>query len=1275
MAIDLNQCKNECHDCVVHYIEKHKLKSGEKFKLQCTGIPKEYIPEHILSALGVTERSALAMVDPVIWAAEILDWHCLDPEGKEWERKENEGSLGGLPAYNEERAKIGKSIFHRPYQKEMLQCSALRKIFRVGRQCLTAKASVQLSNNKTKSIKDIQYGDIVLSLNKDNKLISAKVIDQWIAGIKSVYKVRTKFGHEIECTSNHRFLINNQSIDTKNNYPFDINKAAWLSIDTGLAVGSKIAVRYTANALRWDYVSSVEYIGEQETYDIEIEDTHNFIANGLITHNSGKTETICIAIAFNIFTKENYHVEVIAPYQSQVDVIFKRLGELIDANSILKNSIARNVKAPQYTITLKNGSQVIGFTAGTKSGQDAGASRGQHANMLVFDEADMLSPKDIDAALAVIINHPEATVWMSSTPTGKREKFFESCHSPQYKEFHYPSQVNPNWTDEHEEYFRSELTEEGYRHEICLCKGTIVKTSNGDKPIEEVCMGDKVFDHQGNLINVVKGAVLTGVQQVCSASLGYGDFTITATPTHGFPNRQFKKTPFSELKELPVYPHRQYDYSHREIVMARVIGYNLGDGTVLSTRNQASFYSSKEPDMVQLLKDIKFLWPDHQGKVVNDIIRNKNKPNALVHVDGPRSTVNLSGEKVNELLYYGAIRGKKVKSSFRVPAFIREVREWLPYKEPAPIYTIGNQPYIPKQWAMDNLSFKIKVEFLAGLFGAEGSTPRTSVGKMPSTVSLSMCKRKDIDGSDFFNDLKDILQQLGIKSTWTMTTVGENDVYVLYVYNHLDNIKRFFQVVGYRYAEEKETLAFNWVCYLGEYKNTLLEKIQSFNTARSLRQQGKTFQEIIDHTRLTPSQVSKAIYRNDVPKRLKNKQFDSFDDWLKKHLIEGAIFLPYRKPLYYHKTLYETYNITVDSFDHSYLLANGIRTFNCAEFGSQEEGVYQVKYVEAAQTEFEYGQLTPNSSWCYCIGVDWNDVKIGTTIAVVGLNPQDNKFYLVDKSIVSRAERTQLVACQKVADLNRKWRPDFIYVDKGYGTVQVEVLHDFGARQLTALGHNHPDARLREIVKAYDFGSSIEVYDLFTKQPIKKPAKPFLIENSVRRFENYTFCYPASDKKFTDQLLGYVIDRVSDSGRPVYKQRNESAGDHLLDAVNLALVAFTLEKSKLGKPIYCQDIAFAPKFGENLQGLPLTEEAKNHKPLEGRANLMKKENETFPNENGDLPASKSVYDQETKIWAWPGWGHDAPRPVGRALADAISQARNRIFGSNRNRNRPHRNKF
>ncbi|RKZ06473.1 hypothetical protein DRQ25_13845 [Candidatus Fermentibacteria bacterium] len=595
------------------------------------------------------------MLDPVAWAREVLDWHCLDPDGEVWKRKNPNEYYNWVKKHPGEDI-LGKSRYHRPYQAKVLRCTSRRKVLRMGRQI-------------------------------------------------------------------------------------------------------------------------------------------------------GKTELLVIAMLFHLFTKpgvqetEGFRIVVITPYQSQIDLIFNRMDELLRGNAGTQNSVMSRTKSPPCKLVLNNHSMVTGFTAGTKSGGNADSVRGQKANMLVLDEADYLNPGDLDSALSIITNFPDATLWMSSTPKGTRDKFYNACQSKLYKEFHYPSFANPLWGPDLEATFREQLTEIGYKHEVE------------------------------------------------------------------------------------------------------------------------------------------------------------------------------------------------------------------------------------------------------------------------------------------------------------------------------------------------------------------------------------------------------------------------------------------------------------------------------ASFGEQEEGVFQNMYIEAAQFDFEYGALVRNPNWRFMLGVDWNDVKIGTSIACVGFNPIEQLFYFMDKQKVSRDGWNQTAACHKIAQMNQFWQPESIYVDSGGpagGGTQVEMLKQFGWESLRKKGAGHPDSRLRDIVKPYAFGGSIEIHDLITKQPIKKPAKPFLVENTVRKFEHGVFKYPKSDEIFTKQLIGYIVDHVTVSGLPVYKAADESVGDHDLDAVMLALVAFTLETTDFGKPKFSIDFAFSGKIGEKTEtseeGVPgwvtvksdkKVDPREENRPSLGRTQGLEENNKSLVTKKDSLPGS-NLNNDSIKLWSWPGWERDAPRPKNEA---------------------------
>jgi replicative DNA helicase len=63
---------------------------------------------------------------------------------------------------------------------------------------------------------------------------------------------------------------------------------------------------------------------------------------------------------------------------------------------------------------------------------------------------------------------------MSSTPTGKRSKFWAACTNKKmgFTEHFHPSTHNPNWGPGMEAEFRAQLSEQGYVHEILAEFGT-----------------------------------------------------------------------------------------------------------------------------------------------------------------------------------------------------------------------------------------------------------------------------------------------------------------------------------------------------------------------------------------------------------------------------------------------------------------------------------------------------------------------------------------------------------------------------------------------------------------------------------------------------------------------------------------------------------------------------------------------------------------------------------------------------------------------------------
>ncbi len=136
------------------------------------------------------------------------------------------------------------------------------------------------------------------------------------------------------------------------------------------------------NNILWDKVISIEHIGEDLTYDLTVPETHTFIADDIISHNS---LVMTVHMLWYAFTHENSKQVIATPYESQVRMIFEMLRAFIDGSQPLGDSVASITKNP-FIVKFKNGATISGFTAGTKAGNSGGSLRGQAADWLYMDK-------------------------------------------------------------------------------------------------------------------------------------------------------------------------------------------------------------------------------------------------------------------------------------------------------------------------------------------------------------------------------------------------------------------------------------------------------------------------------------------------------------------------------------------------------------------------------------------------------------------------------------------------------------------------------------------------------------------------------------------------------------------------------------------------------------------------------------------------------------------------------------------------------------------------
>ena len=251
-----------------------------------------------------------------------------------------------------------------------------------------------------------------------------------------------------------------------------------------------------------------------------------------------------------------------------------------------------------------------------------------------------------------------------------------------------------------------------------------------------------------------------------------------------------------------------------------------------------------------------------------------------------------------------------------------------------------------------------------------------------------------------------------------------------------------------------------------------------------------------------------------------------------------------------------------------------------AEFGEEELGVYQKKYIYEAIKEGERLNYKYITKWSkedreaylkrtqgQCIrilGVDWDKYAAATNMVCMEFDRfhQDAEgrivplFKMLFRIEIARSDFTYVNAMNKIIELNDEYKFDWIAIDRGYGEVQLEMLHKYGLE--------HEETGLADKVIGYQFSQKIEVTDPYTRKKDSKDLKPFMVNNSVNLFEKGKIVLDPKDKTMIQQLEEYRVKSISASGKPIYTDENE----HAIDSMNLALLAFEQHHGELLKKVF-----------------------------------------------------------------------------------------------------------
>lgn len=172
--------------------------------------------------------------------------------------------------------------------------------------CLTGDALVQMASGDRLPIRDLAQNGFspmnVIALNQENwKFEVAEVRKAWKVGVQPVLKLTTQMEHEIRATANHKFRT----------------LKSWKRLD-GLVVGDYIVSRQVDSML-CEQVVSIKPDGIETVYDLEVPGHRNFVANGIVVHNSIEQDSDVVMF---IYRDEVYNPET--PLRNVAEIIVSK---------------------------------------------------------------------------------------------------------------------------------------------------------------------------------------------------------------------------------------------------------------------------------------------------------------------------------------------------------------------------------------------------------------------------------------------------------------------------------------------------------------------------------------------------------------------------------------------------------------------------------------------------------------------------------------------------------------------------------------------------------------------------------------------------------------------------------------------------------------------------------------------------------------------------------------------------------------------------------------
>ncbi len=339
------------------------------------------------------------------------------------------------------------------------------------------------------------------------------------------------------------------------------------------------------------------------------------------------------------------------------------------------------------------------------------------------------------------------------------------------------------------------------------------------------------------------------------------------------------------LKERGLLPLRWEDPKLGTI--ARLLGFAMGDGHLgeMSGRLHISFYGLKNT-LEEVQRDLRRLG-------IRASLYMRRSDNSELRV------ASRSFALLMERL--GMPRGKKAEVPFSIPEWIRKGPLW------------------------------IKRNFLAGLFGVDGST---AIFKRytPLPIHLTQHKRAELEENllSYLRDIAGLLAEFGISSlTYRVRTIESSVAYRLAMEGD-DNIRTFLGRIGYEYDPRKKERGLWAYAYLVRKERVKEIRRAAAERAREVHRRSGSLKEAYESVKgiVNKRFVERSLYHPTEDAR-PPKGFPTFEEFVNAYGLRGGMVIERVERVERIRPSYrEFYDVGVDHKAHNFI-ANGMIVHNC----------------------------------------------------------------------------------------------------------------------------------------------------------------------------------------------------------------------------------------------------------------------------------------------------------------------------------------------------------